>query len=237
MSNETILVVDDSQDIASFLKNRALLPLGYQVITAINGQMGLDMAHQHDPDLILLDMSMPQMSGLEMLQILRQTLTRAPVIFMTMYGSEGVAVEAFRLGVRDYLSKPFTIEEVQEAVERALRESRLAREKEALLHDLIASEAIRKTVVTLSHYINNDLFVVTGGLEMLANAFAKGTLHDERLAVVTADSRHSLEHISAVLRVLRRIINVEPAAYHGEVQMVDIEQALHAELRRMKNND
>ena len=139
MNNETILVVDDSQEIITFLTKRALEPLGFRVMTALNGQAGLDLAIEHDPDLIMLDMSMPQMTGIEMLQSLRQTLCQSPVIFMTMYGSEQVAVEAFRLGVRDYISKPFTVEDVQAAVDSALQEQRLAREKELLLHDLISS--------------------------------------------------------------------------------------------------
>ncbi len=232
MPSETILIVDDSQDILTFLKNSALLPLGYQVLTAFNGQLGLDLAVQNDPDLILLDMSMPQMTGMEMLQALRQTLCQAPVIFMTLYGSENIAVEAFRLGVRDYLAKPFTIEEVQDAVERALLEKRTTREKEMLLHDLIASEAIRKTVVTLSHYINNDLFIVSGGLGMLAKSFERNDLDDPQLAKIVTDSRLSLERIGAVMRVLKRVINVEPATYHGDVQMIDIELALKEEMKR-----
>lgn len=232
MSNETILIVDDSQEIVTFLKKSALVPLGYEVLVANNGHTGLDMAIQHDPDLILLDMSMPQMTGIEMLQALRQTLCQAPVIFMTMYGSENIAVEAFRLGVRDYLPKPFTVEEVQETVERALRENRLSHEREILLHDLISSEAIRKTVVTLSHYVNNDLFIVSGGLSMLANAFERGDLQDEQLQKIVVDSRLSIERIGAVLRVLKRVITFEPAAYTGDVQMLDIEEALKEEMKK-----
>lgn len=232
MPNETILIVDDSQDIISFLKNSALQPLGYQVLAAYNGQTGLDLAVQNDPDLILLDMSMPHMSGIEMLQALRQTLCQVPVIFMTLYGSEHIAVEAFRLGVRDYLAKPFTVEEVQDAVERALAEKRNARDKDLLLHDLIASEAIRKTVVTLSHYINNDLFIVGGGLGMLAKSFDRNDPEDPQIAKIVSDSRLSVERIGAVMRVLKRVINVEPATYHGDVQMIDIELALKEEMKR-----
>jgi CheY-like chemotaxis protein len=232
MSSETILIVDDSQEIISFLKKRALEPLGFQVLTALNGQSGLDMAIEHDPDLILLDMSMPQMNGIEMLSALRQTLCRAPVIFMTLYGSEQVAVEAFRLGVRDYLAKPFTVDDVQEVVDRALNEKRLGGEKEKLLHDLIASETIRSTVVTLSHYINNDLFIISGGLDLLAKAFEQEHLDREQLYKIVRDSQTSLERIAAVMRVLRRVINVEPKTYHGDVQMIDIETALKEEMKR-----
>lgn len=230
MANETILIVDDSAEIISFLKRNALQPLGYTLLTALNGRAGLEMALEHNPDLILLDMSMPQMTGLEMLQALRQTLCTSPVIFMTMFGSESIVVEAFRLGVRDYLPKPFTVDEVQEAVERALREARLAHERDELLRELVSAETIRRTVVTLAHYINNDLFIANGGLTVLQNAIEEGKMESARLHQVVENSQTSLVRIGAVLRVLQRVVNASPATYHGDVQMIDIEEALRNEL-------
>lgn len=230
MASETILIVDDSQEIVSFLKNQALPPLDVNIITASNGRTGLDLALEHSPDLILLDMSMPHMTGMEMLLALRQTLCPAPVIFMTMFGSENIAVEAFRLGVKDYLAKPFTVEQVQKAVERALRESRLAQERDALLRDLVTSETIRRTVVTLAHYINNDLFVVNGGLSIVAASMEARDFDENRLLSVITDSRASLNRISAVIRVLQKIIRAEPATYHAEIKMIDIENALKEEM-------
>jgi DNA-binding response OmpR family regulator len=232
MANETILIVDDSAEISSFLKRNALQPLGYQVLTALDGRAGLELALEHNPDLIMLDMSMPQMTGMEMLEALRQTLCTSPVIFMTMFGSESIAVEAFRLGVRDYLPKPFGVEEVQEAVERALREARLARERDELLRELVSAETVRRTVVTLSHYINNDLFIANGGLTVLQNALDEGKMEAERHRKVMEDSQSSLVRIGAVMRVLQRVVNAVPATYHGEVKMIDIEQALKDELGR-----
>ena len=86
---------------------------------------------------------------------------------MTSYGSENIAVEAFRLGVLDYLNKPFPPDEVQRVVGRALRESRLLREKEELNRNMVTAEAVRVTVITLSHYLNNYLTTLKGGLTLL----------------------------------------------------------------------
>src|SRR5512138_3636280 len=147
MARETILVVDDSEEMVRFLED-LLTPQGYRVISTGDGKSGLTMAVARKPDLIMLDMSMPRMTGMEMLKALRQTECQAPVIFMTMHGSESIAVEAFRLGVRDYLPKPFSIEDALEAVNGALQETRLAREKEELTRNLIAAETVRQTVVT-----------------------------------------------------------------------------------------
>lgn len=109
MTRETILVVDDNLDFARTLERYTLAPLGYQVLYAANSQSGLQLVVSRQPNLILLDMNMPGMSGEEMLRALRQTRCTSPVISMTMQESESIAIDAFRLGGRDYLVKPFTI--------------------------------------------------------------------------------------------------------------------------------
>lgn len=232
MAHENILVVDDSTQMVRFLDDYVLAPQGYHVISASNGKSGLEIAVVQKPDLIMLDMSMPRMTGMEMLTALRQTECRAPVIFMTMHGSESIAVEAFRLGVRDYLAKPFTVEEAQHAVDRALQETRLAREKDELARNLIAAETVRQTVVTLSHYINNRLMVLDGGLTLLQENLEQELGANPTLARVMRDSSASVNQIAAVLRVLKRVTAVKQTTYHGQTRMIDIEAALREELAR-----
>jgi len=232
MAQETILVVDDNLRFTHTLTEYMLMPLGYQVLHAPNGHKALRMVSSHKPDLIMLDLKMPHMNGLQMLAALRERDWQAPVIFMTGEGSEHVAVEAFRLGVRDYLTKPFTVEELGKSLDAALQETRLTREKEKLTRDLIVSETVRQTVVTLSHYINNYLMALTGNLYLAKADIPKDLPNHAALMKNLEESQLSAEKIAAVIRILRRVTNVEQTTYHGQIKMIDIEAALQRELAK-----
>ena len=128
MSGEKILIIDDRRENLLFLADSVLRPEGYQVITAMDGKQGLDKALAENPDLIITDLKMPRLSGLELIAALRKAKRSIPVILTTFYGSEQAAIEAFRLGARDYIVKPYEIQDMLDSVERALLEQRLQRE-------------------------------------------------------------------------------------------------------------
>ncbi len=137
MQNELILVVDDGKDNREFLIEYVLTPNGFRYLEASDGYEGLQLALEHRPDLILLDLQMPRMNGIQVLEQLQANGLDIPVILMTFHGSEDIAVEVYRLGVRDYIKKPYYAEEMLAAIERGLTETRLRREKEALTERLL----------------------------------------------------------------------------------------------------
>ena len=116
-----ILVIDDRRENIVFIVNNILKPLGYDVITARDGQMGLEKAQEEMPDLIITDLKLPKLNGLDVLAQLRKRGNFTPAIVMTFHGSEETAVRALRLGVKDYLIKPFTLEDMQAALDRAFK--------------------------------------------------------------------------------------------------------------------
>jgi two-component system NtrC family sensor kinase len=138
---EKILVVDDGQHIRDFLAEYILGPKGYTIIMAHDGREGLEKALHENPDLMIVDNQMPRMSGVEMLRSLRDQNIEIPAILTTAYGSEETAVEAFRLGVKDYVIKPFDASVMSNSIERALREGRLKRERDHLLNQVLDSNA------------------------------------------------------------------------------------------------
>lgn len=128
MSGERILVADDRRENLLFLADSVLRAQGYEVITAMDGKQALDKALAEKPDLIITDLKMPRLSGLELMTALQKAGADIPVILTTFYGSEQTAIEAFRLGAKDYVIKPYDIAQMLESVERALIEQRLRRE-------------------------------------------------------------------------------------------------------------
>lgn len=113
-----VLLVEDRRENIAFIANNVLKPLGYDVITARDGEIGLAKAEEESPDLIITDLKLPKMHGLDMLEELDRRGVYIPSIVMTFHGTEETAMRALRLGARDYLIKPFTIEEMQQAITR-----------------------------------------------------------------------------------------------------------------------
>ncbi|MFH2204091.1 MAG: response regulator [Elusimicrobiota bacterium] len=114
-----ILVVDDEADMRMALSN-VLNRMGHQVFEAENGPDALDFHAREKADLILLDIRLPGMDGVQILRKLRESDRTTPVIMVTGYGSVESAVEVMQLGASHYLAKPFSNHELRETVERVL---------------------------------------------------------------------------------------------------------------------
>ena len=135
-NQETILVVDDNLQISNFLVRELLPSLGYKTLAAHTGKAGLELLRANQVSLMLLDMQLPDFTGLDLLRQLAKEGRKTPTILFTAHGSLEIAVDAFRLGVQDYLTKPVDAECLNAAISRALNETRLIQEKELLTNRL-----------------------------------------------------------------------------------------------------
>ncbi len=122
MAGERLLLVEDASELRHFLAETVLAGAGYDVLAAADGAEGLTLARDLLPDLIIADHQMPGLSGLDMLDALHKEGMTPPFILITAEGSEQLAVRALRLGVSDYLIKPFDPDDLLQAIERVLTE-------------------------------------------------------------------------------------------------------------------
>jgi two-component system KDP operon response regulator KdpE len=119
MKRYRILVVEDDERILNFLRSK-LKASGYEVSTANNGVQGLEQAQAQEPNLIVLDLLMPKMGGLDMLKELR-SFSSVPVIILSAKGDDTDKIKGFQLGADDYLTKPFNPDELIARIEAVMR--------------------------------------------------------------------------------------------------------------------
>ncbi len=122
---ETILIVEDDPTMLRGLKDNFEFK-GYSVLTAVDGEEGLNTALNKKPDLILLDIMLPEINGYEVCRLIRQENLTMPIIMLTAKGEESDIILGLNLGADDYVTKPFSIKELIARVEAFLRRSRQA---------------------------------------------------------------------------------------------------------------
>ncbi len=122
MSRGRILAIDDEKNIRHLLKNE-LTPEGFEVITAKTGEEGLKVFRKQDFQVVLLDIRLPKMNGIEVLRHLKQESPRTEVIMITGYGDIQSAVDSMKLGARDYITKPFKLSELLALINQLTEEN------------------------------------------------------------------------------------------------------------------
>lgn len=132
-----VLIVDDDQDIVTMLQDR-LDASGYKTLTAGDGQRGLELIEQESPNLVLLDLYLPRLKGMDVLKRMAQhrQIEDIPVIVMTAAGTIPDAVEAMRQGAYDFLTKPLDKDHLLIVIQKALERDTLKRQVAALRSDL-----------------------------------------------------------------------------------------------------
>ena len=138
MSSKKILLVDDESDILDFISYN-LISAGYTVKVAINGEEGISIANEYEPDLILLDMMMPEMDGIETCEKIRESekLKGILIAFLTARGEDYSQIAGFEAGADDYIQKPIKPKVLVSRVKALLKRGRISKED--------ASESIIKS--------------------------------------------------------------------------------------------
>ena len=126
MPDQKVLVVEDEENIVEALRYN-LEREGYAVLTAMDGEKGLELARGSNPDLIILDVMLPRLDGFEVCRILRRDVN-TPILMLTAKGEEVDRIVGLELGADDYVTKPFSMRELLARVRAMLRRSRMTSE-------------------------------------------------------------------------------------------------------------
>src|SRR5262245_1250231 len=145
MSSEKIIIVDDETDVLDLCK-RILEVKGYQVTIARDGREVIELAKKEHFDLLLTDIRMPGMSGLDVAQAVKQSAPDVICVTMTGFSTMDMAIEALKLGIDEFVMKPFSPDELGMAISKALDKERL-RKEHFRLRSLIPLFELNKTLL------------------------------------------------------------------------------------------
>lgn len=146
-----VLVVDDEQSILTLLQYN-LRQAGYEVITAMDGEEGRDLTLSEKPDLVVLDLMLPKMDGVEVCKQLRQQRNFTPILMLTAKDDEFDKVLGLELGADDYMTKPFSPREVVARVKAILRRSQIQTEASAQGQDDLEKMVISSLTIFPEQY-------------------------------------------------------------------------------------
>src|SRR5205823_8326477 len=187
MPKPRILVIDDEAPIRDSLK-MTLEYEGYDVIGAATGQEGLALAEREAPDLVLLDVKMPGMDGIEVLERLRNMNDSLPVVVISGHGTISTAVEATKKGAFDFIEKPFATEKVLVSLRNALDQGRLRDENRSLKkavevrHQMIGDSAgLKQVMAAVGRAAPTNATVLIQGESGVGKELVARTIHRNSL--------------------------------------------------------
>jgi DNA-binding NtrC family response regulator len=185
---KSILIVDDELDMLQLLRRSLEPDLKCDIATAQSGKEALRLISQQTFDLVLADIKMPQMDGLELLELIKRDHPNMTVVMMTAFGGVETAVEAMRNGAYDFISKPFDHETILIRLEKALERSSLIRENYRLqmecqdrqvFHKLVGnSQIMNRLYETIQMVAKTDLTVLITGESGTGKELAARAVHD-----------------------------------------------------------
>ncbi len=214
INKETVLIVDDDPKIVAFIA-RQLRAHRYEVESAMDGSIGVDKAAEFQPSLILMDISMPVMDGIEALVRLREWY-EGPIIILSATDEERKKVEALDKGADDYLTKPFGIPELLARVRSAMRRANMAHNSSSADESVVEAGDVKIDLAHRTVKKNGDEVSLTRTeyelLRYLALNAGKVLTHRELLREVWGpEYGEETEYLRTFVKQLRRKLEQDPA--------------------------
>ena len=243
MSSVTNILVTDDEPATLETLSAALEDMGYKITTAVNGQEALTLIRRQPFNIVIADIKLPDISGLEILETTKELYPEAAVIMITGHASIETAVDAINEGAYAYILKPVAMNELENIINNALREQRLLIENRELVESLqqsnkrlaeanLALEQVSQTksdfMAKMSHELRTPLNSIIGFSEVMLDK-AKPPLHqethDEFLNYIYTGANHLLHLINSILdlsKVESGKITIEPSEFDLAVLLEDV---------------
>ncbi|WP_027719008.1 sigma-54-dependent transcriptional regulator [Desulfovirgula thermocuniculi] len=183
-----ILIIDDEEHLCWAL-SKALQQEGYHVLTTTSPHEGLEIIRDKQPSLVILDLKMPEMDGIEVLRRAKEMQPQLPVIILTAHGTVETAIEAMKIGAADYLTKPFDLDELKIVIKQNLLITRLTTEVNFLRAELTKryqrnmlvgnSPAIQEVIKLIDRVANSNATVLITGESGTGKEVAAITIHQK----------------------------------------------------------
>ncbi len=200
-----VLIIDDELGPRESL--RILLKKEYDVLTADSVSRGLELLRDHSPDVVVSDIRMPGVNGIEGLKLIREINSDVPVIMLTGYGALETAQEAIRLGANDYMKKPFDANDMLNIIKRNVDRADLFRRREQsrqtleqlnkqLLDEMSKTNrlaALGQASAELVHDLRNPMMLILGYVQILAQDIAEGNVPSSSKPGETAEYVDAIE--------------------------------------------
>ena len=216
--NEKILLVEDEEyllkSLEVFLRNETK----YEIFSASNGKEAIEIINSKEIDLILTDLKMPEIGGIELMEYVKNKSADIPVIAMTAFASLNSAIEALRLGVYDYLIKPYEFDMVLIVINRAIERIRLTKKASEVEKLNVIAEA----AVTLNHEINNPLTGIMGNLELMLDNSPDGKEDVKKAMKVVLENSQKIADVVRKFQTIKKYVTTE---YASKQPMLDLNKA------------
>lgn len=229
--NPLILIVDDEEALRDGCR-QVLEKAGYRVVTAKNGMEGIKLARENKPDMAFVDLKMPHMSGMEIIEILSGDIPDMVLVMITGYASIDSAVEAMKKGAYDYLPKPFNPDQLRALSFRGLEHRKLKIETRRLREE---KDEIQKNFITfVSHEMRSPLVVIRQYMEALQAIAGDGFGRDvkeiiERCGKRIQNLEELVEHWLDISRIengtfaeKKASLNLSPVIYRSIEEMTPL---------------
>ena len=253
MAKKSILLVDDEAIILESL-GRDLEAEGYEVATANNGEGAIGMLQQQRFDLVITDLMMEGLDGIQVLKQAKRIDAALPVIILTGYGDMTSAIDALRLGADDYVLKPCEVTELLFRMSRCLEKHQLLEQlrlqNQKLLEEIAArtqaeeafkdnAEKIKRFAYSVSHDLKSPMIAVHGLAKRLQGRYAnelggKGVQYCDQIATTSEQVLSLIESIKTYMSAKEAVLTIETVNLQQVVQQILEEFAARPDAKQVK---